>query len=516
VHTETVQIKRVLISVSDKTGIADFAAGLSSRGAAVLSTGGTAKLLRDRGIPVEDVSSYTGFPEMMDGRVKTLHPLVHGAILGLRDRHAADAQKAGIKWIDMVVCSLYPFERTVENPETDLEQALENIDIGGPSMIRSAAKNAGWTTAVTSAADYGRILAELDACGGITYETRLSLSAAAFRHTAQYDALIQQYLTDEKFPRELTLTYRKYSSLRYGENPHQEAAAYRAVLPPRQRDTMSLYDAEVLNGKELSYNNINDAEGALETLREFDGPACVVVKHANPCGAASAPSVEEAVQKAFDADRMSAFGGIVAMNRSCTEKIAAFFRSVFIEIIIAPDYTPQALELLRRKKNLRVLQTGSVTPLTPRISVKGVGDGILVQDRDAGIITAGDLRTVTERTPDDGEIEDMLFAWKVLKHVKSNGILTAKEKTTLGIGPGQVSRVDAVATALRKTGTVQGAVLASDAFFPFRDSIDALAGSGITAVIQPGGSVRDEEVIAACNELGIAMVFTGVRCFSHG
>lgn len=515
-NTKPIKIERALISVSDKTGLAEFASGLAERGVEILSTGGTSRLLSEHSIAVRDVSDYTGFPEMMDGRVKTLHPLVHGGILGLRDEHADIAREHGIQWIDLVVCNLYPFEAAINKPGTDIDTAIENIDIGGPTMIRSAAKNTGWTAAVTSPSAYADILKELDEEGGITFETRLQLCAAAFRHTAQYDALIQQYLTREKFPEEVTLTYRKYSSLRYGENPHQDAAAYKAILPPSRRDSMSILDARILNGKQLSYNNINDAYGTLETLREFAEPACVVVKHANPCGAAAGEDMFDAVQRAFNADSLSAFGGIVALNRTCTLDTAKFFQDIFLEIIIAPDYTPEALEALRKKKNLRVLEIGEIRPLNSTLAVKAVGDGILLQDRDVSVITEPALQYVTDRKPSDSEVQDMLFGWKVLKHVKSNGILTARNMTTLGIGPGQVSRVDAVKIALRKSASTEGAVLASDAFFPFRDSIDALADTGIAAVIQPGGSVRDTEVIAACNEHGIAMVFTGVRCFNHG
>jgi len=515
-NKELVVIKRALISVSNKEGLAEFAAGLHNLGVEIISTGGTSRTLNEQGIPVRDVSELTKFPEMMDGRVKTLHPLVHGGILGLRDEHAEVAAAHDIQWIDLVVCNLYPFEETINKPETDLDTAIENIDIGGPTMIRSAAKNVGWVGIITNPAEYSSILSEMTESGGLSYSTRMKLCAAAFRHTAQYDALIQQYLTEEKFPEEVTLTYRKFSSMRYGENPHQEAAAYRSVLPPSQRDAISILDAEILNGKQLSYNNINDAFGTLETLREFSKPACVVVKHANPCGAAVGTDIMDVTKRAFNADSLSAFGGVVAINRTCTKEIAEFFRKIFFEIMIAPDYEPAALEILRKKKNLRVLQTGEIMPLNSATVLKAIGGGILLQDRDVSVITVPSLRIVTAKQPSPEDITDMLFGWKVLKHVKSNGILTAKNLTTLGIGPGQVSRVDAVKIALRKSAVTAGSVLASDAFFPFRDSIDAIAESGISAIIQPGGSVRDNEVIEACNEHGIAMVFTGVRCFNHG
>ncbi len=515
-NREPIRIQRALLSVSDKQGIVEFAGELHALGVELISTGGTARVISAAGIPVRDVAEVTQYPEMMDGRVKTLHPLVHGGILGLRDEHAETAEKYRIPWIDLVVCNLYPFEATINRKDTDLDTAIENIDIGGPTMIRSAAKNVGWAGVITDPNRYAAVLEELKGTGTLSYALRLELCAAAFRHTAQYDALIQNYLTKEKFPEEVTLTFRKFSSMRYGENPHQEAAAYRAVLPPERRDSMSILDAEILNGKQLSYNNINDAYGTLETLREFSDPACVVVKHANPCGAAEGSDILDVVQRAFNADSLSAFGGIVAMNRTCTREIAEFFRKIFFEIMIAPDYEPEALAILKKKKNLRVLQTGEIKPLNSTLVVKAVGGGMLLQDRDVSVVTQPSLQFVTEKRPDEKEIRDLLFGWKVLKHVKSNGILTAIDQTTLGIGPGQVSRVDAVKIALRKSVVTEGAILASDAFFPFRDSIDAIAHSGISAIIQPGGSVRDEEVIAACNEHDIAMVFTGVRCFNHG
>lgn len=509
-------VTRALLSVSDKEGIVDFARTLHSLGVEIISTGGTKRLLEQEGIPALGVSEITGFPEMMDGRVKTLHPIIHGGILGLRDVHEAQASEHGIGWIDLVVCNLYPFEKTINTAETTEEQAVEQIDIGGPTMIRSAAKNIGWTTVVVNPSDYSRVIEEIRETQGLSYETRRTLSAAAFRHTASYDALIQSYLTTDEFPEEITLTYRKYSPLRYGENPHQDAAAYVSVLPPDKRDRMSVLNAEILNGKALSYNNINDATGTLQTLREFSDPACVVVKHASPCGAATGENLLDAVQRAFNADRLSAFGGLVAINRTCTAQIAQFFSSVFFEVFMAPDYEPKALEILRKKKNLRILKLEPVAPLNQIPFYKHIDGGLLVQDRDCSVIEKKDLKTVTKRRPSEKEIEDMLFAWKVLKHVKSNGILTAKDKTTLGIGGGQVSRVDAVNIALSKSETTEHAVLASDAFFPFRDSIDALKDTGIKAIIQPGGSIRDEQVITACDELDIAMVFTGIRCFFHG
>ena len=509
-------VRRALLSVSDKSGIVEFARGLSEMGVELVSTGGTMRVLKENDIPVRGVSELTGFPEMMDGRVKTLHPLVHGGILGLRDEHAQAAEEHGIPWIDMVVVNLYPFEATIQDPEVKLDDAIEQIDIGGPTMIRSAAKNVGWVSVIVNPSDYEAVLGELKDNGTVAYETRSRLCAAAFRHTAQYDALIQAYLTEEEYPEEVTLTYRKFSPLRYGENPHQRAAAYKEVVPPAKKEALSILDAEILNGKELSYNNLNDATGTIETLREFTEPACIVVKHANPCGAATGEDLLEVTKAAFEADRLSAFGGLVAINRTCTKEIAQYFRKIFFEIFMAPDYEPEALEILKQKKNLRVLRLGDVPPLNPIRFNKFVGGGLLLQDRDCSLISEGDLKVVTDSAPSDGEVSDMLFAWKVLKHVKSNGILTAKDQVTLGIGPGQVSRVDAVKIALGKSAVTEGAVLASDAFFPFRDSIDEIAQTGIRAIIQPGGSVRDQEVIDACNEHGIAMVFTGTRCFNHG
>lgn len=515
-NTKPTKISRALISVSDKTGIIPFAQELHAMGVSIISTGGTAKLLTEAGVPNTEISQVTNFPEMMDGRVKTLHPMIHGGILGLRDEHAQVASEQGIDWIDLVVCNLYPFKATIEKPDTDLDTAIENIDIGGPTMIRSAAKNVGWVTVVVEPSSYTSLIEALKTHGTISYEQRLAYCAAAFRHTAQYDALIQQYLTKEQFPEAVTLTFEKFSDMRYGENPHQAAAAYRAVLPPSQRDTLSLLDAEILNGKQLSYNNINDATGTLETLREFSEPACVVVKHANPCGAATGTDITEVTIRAFEADKLSAFGGLVAINRTCTVEIAQYFRKIFFEILMAPDYEPEALEILKKKKDLRILKIGTVTPLNTMLVGKMVSGGMLLQERDTKTIEADDLQVVTERVPTPKELEDMLFGWKVLKHVKSNAILVAKDAVTLGIGPGQVSRVDAVKIAVAKSITTEAAILASDAFFPFRDSIDSLASTGIKAIIQPGGSIRDQEVIDACNEYGIAMVFTGFRCFNHG
>ncbi|MFH1850940.1 MAG: bifunctional phosphoribosylaminoimidazolecarboxamide formyltransferase/IMP cyclohydrolase [Candidatus Neomarinimicrobiota bacterium] len=506
------QITRALISVFDKTGLEPFARALTENGVEILSTGGTARTLREAGIPVTDVTEYTGFPEIMDGRVKTLNPLVEGGILGLRDQHAAEAEANGIKWIDLVVCNLYPFADTIAKPDVTLATALENVDIGGPTMLRSAAKNVGWVGVVVNPSDYETVTTEISEQGGLTFETRRNLATTAFGHTAQYDALIHNYLKDESLSADFTLTFKKSYGLRYGENPHQAAAAYVDPLA----DPASILSAVIHQGKKLSYNNLMDADGALACLAEFDQPACVVVKHANPCGVAVGTNIAEIYRRAFNADSLSAFGGIIALNRTCTTAVAVEINKVFVEIVIAPAYEPAALEILARKKNLRVLELAQLPRPAAQLQYRYVRGGLLVQDTDIKSINAGDLKVVTHKQPSEEEIATMLFGWKVLKHVKSNGILVAHNNNTAGIGAGQVARVDAVDIALRKSGErARGAILASDAFFPFRDSIDKIAPSGIKAIIQPGGSIRDDEVIAACDEHGIAMVFTGTRCFKH-
>ncbi|MFQ6605369.1 MAG: bifunctional phosphoribosylaminoimidazolecarboxamide formyltransferase/IMP cyclohydrolase [Fidelibacterota bacterium] len=511
-NTAPLIIRRALISVYDKQGLIPLARGLREHGIEILSTGGTAKVLREAGIPVTDVSEYTGFPEIMDGRVKTLHPVIEGGILGLRDRHNDEAEKNHIPWIDLVVCNLYPFADTIQQPDVTTALALENIDIGGPTMIRAAAKNVGWTTVVVDPADYDRVLQDISS--GLSFAARQALAAKAFGHTARYDAIIHGYLKQDHLAADLILPLEKVDQLRYGENPHQQAAAYRTS----GYSGFTILDAVIHQGKKLSYNNIMDADGALACLREFTEPACVVVKHANPCGVATGPedAMADIYRRAFEADSLSAFGGIIALNRTCTAPVAEAIIGVFVEMVMAPDFEPAALEILRKKKKLRVLETGPLMPRTTALEVRNIAGGLLVQDTDIRPISANDLRTVTDKEPHSQQIESMLFAWKVLKHVKSNAILIARDHQTVGIGPGQVSRVDAVEIAVRKAGdAARGAILASDAFFPFRDSIDSLAAAGITAVIQPGGSIRDQEVIAACNEHGIAMVFTGTRCFKH-
>lgn len=510
-HTKPVVIRRALISVSNKQDITHFAKGLHGHGVEILSTGGTAKAIRDAGIPVMDVSEFTGFPEMMDGRVKTLHPRIHAGILGLRDEHKGTAEEYNIKWIDLVVCNLYPFSQTIRKPGVTDDEAIENIDIGGPTMIRSAAKNVGWVTTAVDPADYTELLDEIAKTNAISFETRKRLAVKAFGHTGEYDSVIFNYFSKEKEVNTdtLTLTYTKHADLRYGENPHQNAAVYK-------KGASLLLDATIHQGKQLSYNNINDADGALACLREFTAPACVVVKHANPCGVAQGEDITDVFKRAYAADSLSAFGGIIAINQPCNEEIAKEIVKVYAEIVLAPSYEDDALEILKKKKNMRVLELDQILPRAAAQEIRYIDGGLLTQDVDTQIITKDDLTIVTKKWPTPEEINDMLFSWKVLKHVKSNGILIAKNMTTLGIGPGQVSRVDAVKIARRKSGNnLKGSILASDAFFPFRDSIDELAGTGIRAIIQPGGSIKDKEVIQACNDHGIAMVFTGSRCFKH-
>ena len=511
-NKEPIKINRALISVFDKTGVVELAQKLEKIGVEILSTGGTAKTLKDSGIRVKDVSDYTGFPEIMDGRVKTINPLIEGGILGLRDKHEEEATQNNIDWIDLVVCNLYPFSETISRDDCDLEIALENIDIGGPTMIRSAAKNLGWAAVVVDTDDYLSVASELLEDQKISFETRKVLSAKAFGHTAQYDTIIHGYLKDEKLPEDLSLTFNKHSEMRYGENPHQSAASY--VTPGNKEP--NILNATIHQGKKLSYNNIMDADGALACVREFEEMACVVVKHANPCGVAIGNDLLDVYERAFNADSLSAFGGIIAFNRGCTKEVASAISEVFVEIVLAPNFEPEALEIFKKKKNLRVLEIGKFGKREKKIEVRNVDGGILVQDTDTKILTKDDLTTVTKREPSEKEIETALFTWKVLRHTKSNGILIAKDGTTVGLGAGQVSRVDAVHMALRKGGeNVRGGVLASDAFFPFRDSIDTIKDSGISTIIQPGGSIRDQEVIDACDEYGFSMIFTGTRCFKH-
>ena len=527
-------VSQALISVSDKTGVLDFARELSSLGIKLLSTGGTASLLREAGLPVTDVSEHTGFPEMLDGRVKTLHPKVHGGILARRDlsEHMDTIAAHDIGRIDLVVVNLYPFQQTVAKPDCSLEDAIENIDIGGPTMVRAAAKNhgneQGGVGIVTDPEDYGCIVEELKSnAGKLSHKTRFGLAVKAFTHTARYDSAISNYLTAlvsneagdvslQTYPERLQLAFDKVQDLRYGENPHQTAAFYRQ--PGAAEGGVAGYTQ--LQGKELSYNNIADADAAWECVKAFDGPAaaCVIVKHANPCGVAVAASPLEAYKKAFSTDPTSAFGGIIAFNGEVDRAAAEAVSAQFLEVLIAPAYAADALELLASKKNVRVLTCPLGQP-AGAFDYKRVGGGLLVQSADEARIQIAGLKVVTQRAPSDTEMRDMLFAWRVAKYVKSNAIVYCKDGMTIGVGAGQMSRVDSARIAKIKAENaglqIGGCVVASDAFFPFRDGLDVLAQAGATAVIQPGGSVRDEEVIAAADEQGIAMVFTGYRHFRH-
>lgn len=512
--SDKINIKRALLSVSNKNGIIEFAKALIQFDIELISTGGTSQLLRSANLPVTDVSDITGFPEMMDGRVKTLHPKIHGGILGQRDQHEDIAKKYSIDWIDLVIVNLYPFADIIKNPEATWSDVIENIDIGGPTLLRAAAKNMNWVTVVTDPSDYASILSALNSDEGITLEKRQALAIKAFGHTADYDHTIHHYLTshnENKFPEQIHLRLEKFSELRYGENPHQAACAYKFT-----QQSSGILFAKQHQGKPLSYNNIADADAAVACVSEFNSPACVIVKHNNPCGVATSDSIEEAFKQAYLADSLSAYGGIIALNRPCNEYIAESLADIFIEVLIAPGYTSQALSMLAKKTNLRVLEFNLKERLSQNQELKFINGGILVQEKDRHVLQKDDLQMVSTRQPSETDLNTLLFAWGVLKHVKSNAILIAKNNATVGIGAGQVSRIESVNIALKKAGkNLIDTVLASDAFFPFRDSIDHIAGSGIRAIIQPGGSVRDQEVIAACNEHNIAMVFTNMRCFKH-
>ncbi len=518
-------VARALVSVSDKTGIVEFARALHGLGIEILSTGGTARRLADAGVPVVEVSSHTGFPEMMDGRVKTLHPKIHGGLLARRDTDAQAMREHGIAGIDLLVVNLYPFERTVANPGCDLATAIENIDIGGPAMLRAAAKNHAWVTVVVDAGDYDTVLEELRADGSVTAATRFRLAARAFEHTARYDGAIAGYLgardgtgaRPAAFPRTLNLQLVKSREMRYGENPHQRAAFY---VEPGCAEA-SAATARQLQGKALSFNNVADTDAALECVKSFDEPACVIVKHANPCGVATGDRIRDAYHRAFRTDPASAFGGVIAFNRTLdAETAAAIVERQFVEVVVAPRIEAAALAPLSRKENVRVLECGEL-PAAPGagLDLKRVTGGLLVQDRDTGTVAAGGLEVVTRRAPTEAEMRDLLFAWKVVRFVKSNAIVYCRDGMTVGIGAGQMSRVWSARIAglkARDEGLeVRGSVLASDAFFPFRDGIDAAAEAGVAAVIEPGGSVRDDEVIAAADEHGMAMVFTRMRHFRH-
>lgn len=509
--------QRALLSVSDKAGIVDFAKALVAADVAIISTGGTYQTLLDAGVPVTEVSTVTGFPEMMDGRLKTLHPGVHGGLLARRDveAHMEAAQAHGIPMIDYVVVNLYPFAETIAKAGTTLPEAIEKIDIGGPTMLRSAAKNHRFVTTIVDPADYGWIAERLRAGQALTYDERFALAAKVFRHTAAYDARIAAYLTTrtgEDFPAQLTVTFTLAQGLRYGENPHQKAAFYRTSTVAGY----SLSDAEQLQGKELSYNNIQDASAALELLAEFTGPAAVAVKHMNPCGVGTAQTVAEAYERAYAADPVSIFGGIVALNRTLEEETATRLAELFLEIVIAPDFTPEALARLAKKKNVRVLRVPMETGLDSDFAMKSVSGGLLVQERDRRTLTPDDLTVVTERAPSQEELSALLLAWNVVKHVKSNAIVLCRDGRTVGIGAGQMNRVGAAKIAVEQAGALAaGSVMASDAFFPMPDTVELVAAAGVTAIIQPGGSIKDADSIAAANAAGIAMVCTGIRHFKH-
>lgn len=511
-------IRRALVSVSDKRGIVDFCRELSRLGVEIVSTGGTSSLLSKEGIPVIGISDVTGFPEIMDGRVKTLHPAVHSGLLAVRDNeeHQRQMNDLGLDYIDLVVVNLYPFAETIAKPDVTYEDAIENIDIGGPTMLRSAAKNHAFVTVVVDADDYGTVLDELRSSGDTAWVTRKRLAAKVFRHTAAYDALIADYLsnvTGDPLPERFTVTYEKIQDLRYGENPHQQAAFYRKPLAAGG----TLVTAKQLHGKELSYNNINDANAALQIVKEFTEPAVVAVKHMNPCGVGSGASIYEAYSKAYAADPTSIFGGIVAANRIIDSDTAAKLSEIFLEIVLAPGFTPEALDILSKKKNIRLLDTGQLdSARASQFVVTSIEGGMVVQQSDVHAIDSTDLKIVTERAPSEEELKQLLFGWKVVKHVKSNAIVLASDYMTVGVGAGQMNRVGAAKIAIDQAGEkAKGAVLASDAFFPMGDTLELAAKAGITAVIQPGGSVKDEDSIKVANEHGIAMVFTGVRHFKH-
>ncbi|WP_312651830.1 bifunctional phosphoribosylaminoimidazolecarboxamide formyltransferase/IMP cyclohydrolase [Aminipila sp.] len=509
---------RALISVSDKTGVVDFAKALSELGVEIISTGGTHQRLADNGIKVMGISEVTGFPECLDGRVKTLHPAVHGGILAMRDKpeHMKQLEDLQIETIDIVAINLYPFKETILKPGVTLEEAIENIDIGGPTMLRSAAKNHRDVVVICDPADYKRVIEELKQSNSVSMDTKYRLALKVFQHTAAYDAMISDYLRKQigaELPDNLTLTFEKVQDLRYGENPHQKACYYKEI----QSAEGVLVNAVQLHGKELSFNNINDTQGALATLKEFEEPTVVAVKHANPCGVGTGFDILSAYNKAYECDPTSIYGGIVAANRTIDAGTAEQISKIFLEIIIAPDFTEEAMEILTQKKNIRLLKLeGILKKSEGQIDIKKVSGGLLVQDTDDILFDEDEMKVVTDRIPTEREIEDMKLAMKVVKHIKSNGIVIAKDNKTLGIGPGQVNRIWAVENAIKQSNfPLQDSVLASDAFFPFDDCVTAAAAAGVTAIIQPGGSVRDEESIKKANELGIAMVFTGVRHFKH-
>lgn len=511
---------RAIISVSDKTGVVDFAKKLAELGFEVVSTGGTSRALKQAGVPVTGVSEVTGFPECLDGRVKTLHPKIHAGVLAMRSNpeHMKQIEQLDVELVDIVAINLYPFRETISKPGVKFADAIENIDIGGPTMIRAAAKNWQDVAVIVDPADYAPVLEELERTGSVSRDTKFRLAVKVFQHTAQYDAMIAGYLTEqlgqERFPDKLTLTFEKAQQMRYGENPHQMAAFYKELMP----SPGTLVDAKQLHGKELSYNNINDANGAIDCIKEFDEPCVVAVKHANPCGVGIGGTIFEAYQKAYEADPVSIFGGIVAANREIDARTAEQINQIFVEIVIAPAYSEQALTILSGKKNIRILELPEIAVKHPAgmFDMKKVAGGLLVQEYDDQFYHEQDLKCVTERKPTEAELAQLNFAWKVVKYAKSNAIVLAKDNHTVGVGPGQTNRIEALEIALDYAKeNAAGSVLASDAFFPFGDCVEAAAKAGITAIMQPGGSIRDQESIDACNKYGIAMVFNGMRHFKH-
>lgn len=510
-------MKRALVSVSDKTNLVPFVSSVVELGYEIISTGGTKKALEAAGIKTIGISEVTDFPEIMDGRVKTLHPKVHGALLCVRDNpdHVRQIEELGIQYIDLVCVNLYPFKETVQKPGVSHEEIIENIDIGGPSMLRSASKNYKFIPVLCDPSDYDAVVKELRENGETSLTTREYLAAKVFRHTASYDTMIASYLTErtgEKYPEKFTITFDKVQELRYGENPHQSAAFYKGMNPQ-----YSLANAKQLHGKELSYNNIQDGNAAIEILKDFEGqPAVVGLKHMNPCGVGIGKTIEEAWDKAYEADPVSIFGGIVAFNEPIHASVAEKLSKIFLEIIIAPAFDEDAFEILSKKKNIRLMQLDTSLEVNAKYKVTNVNDGLLVQDIDDHKITAEDLRCVTNRKPTEEELEQLLFAWKVVKHVKSNAIVLVKDNMTIGVGAGQMNRVGAAKIAIEQAGEkAKGSIMSSDAFFPMPDTVEEAVKAGVTAIIQPGGSIKDQLSIDVCNEHGIAMVYTGVRHFKH-
>lgn len=513
-------IKRALISVSDKTGIVDFAKNLAAKGVEIISTGGTAKALSDAGLKVINISDITGFPECLDGRVKTLHPKVHAGLLAIRsnEEHMKQIRELGVETIDIVVINLYPFKQTILKGNVELEEAIENIDIGGPTMLRAAAKNYQDVAVVVDPADYEKVLAEFNETGDVSVKTKFRLAYKVFEHTSHYDTLIAKYLRDTlgdiDFPETLSLTFEKVQDMRYGENPHQKAVFYKEVGANRG----VLPSAVQLHGKELSYNNINDTNGAMELVKEFGEPTVVAVKHTNPCGVGSAATIYEAYMRAYESDPVSIFGGIIAANREIDAKTAEEINKIFVEIVVAPSFTDEAFAILSQKKNIRLLKLEGIEEKVPAdtLDMKKVCGGLLVQKYNSQLFNEEDLKVVTDVKPTGEQMEDLVFAMKVVKHTKSNGIALAKGKMTIGVGPGQTNRIVPTRVAIEYAGErSKGAVMASDAFFPFEDCVEAAAAAGIKAIIQPGGSLNDQKSIDACNKYGIAMIFTGMRHFKH-